>query len=120
MKLKITRIIVLALTFSLGYATASLQPFGTTSGGSPVTHTGASLDAELPAAAELSGIAEPAAVAQAQAWPESQLAEGSMLLVQRDLGYRCATSSGICSLPYPQPLGSPCTCSDGTRGTTVR
>ena len=31
---------------------------------------------------------------------------------------RCATSAGICYVA-PQPVGSPCTCPDGTPGTIV-
>lgn len=31
---------------------------------------------------------------------------------------RCATSAGICEVD-PQPVGSPCTCPDGTQGTIV-
>jgi hypothetical protein len=41
-------------------------------------------------------------------------------LAQQDYGSRCSTARGICSLNRPQPIGSVCRCSDGTRGTTIR
>jgi len=120
MKLKIKEIIVLALAFSLGYATASLYPLISTGDGSFVAQSDLSVDARLPVAARLAGATAPDAVADVGALPGKQSEEEATLLVQRDLGYRCATPTGVCALRYPQPLGSFCSCTDGSEGSTVR
>jgi hypothetical protein len=91
MSMKIRSIIGLALAFSVGYLSAAVVP---PSLFVPTLEQGARLEAD------------------------SQSEADRLMLAQ--LGFRCSTPQGICSLPRPQPIGSPCRCEDGRSGTTIR
>jgi hypothetical protein len=81
--------------FALGYATAAVMPAPT-----------------LLSRLGLDGLARMAA-------RQVPLHEAQDRYVGQEYGARCATPSGTCVLPYPQPTGTPCTCGS-ERGTTVR
>jgi hypothetical protein len=42
------------------------------------------------------------------------------LIIAGAYSRRCATASGICTMPNPQQVGTRCSCPNGTYGTVVR